>query len=73
MIEAIKILFSKTGVFIVAYLVIGILVGPPQGQQGQLPSSSVQNLGGVGHWFQFFVWVLLWPVGLIFHHPAFTL
>jgi hypothetical protein len=39
-----KVLFSRIGLLILIYFIIGVAVGPP-----------------------------LWPLGVIFHHAAFTL
>jgi hypothetical protein len=70
-----RVLFSKTGILILGYILVGIAVGPPPGQQGKLPSAALATATGstAGAWIQFIIWVLFWPLGLIFHHPTFTL
>jgi hypothetical protein len=70
-----KVLFSKIGMLILAYILIGIAVGPPPGQAGKLPSAALASATGstIGAWIQFVIWVLAWPLGLVFHHPTFTL
>jgi hypothetical protein len=68
----IRVLFSRIGMLILAYILIGIAIGPPPGSAGALPATSATG-ASVGAWFQFVIWVLFWPLGLIFHHPAFTL
>jgi hypothetical protein len=68
-----KTLFSRTGLLIMIYFIIGVAVGPPPGAQGRLPTTVVETSSAIVAWLQFFIWVLLWPLGLIFHHAAFTL
>jgi hypothetical protein len=68
-----KTLFSRTGLLIMIYFIIGVLVGPPPGAQGKLPTTVVETSSAIVAWIQFFIWVLLWPLGVIFHHAAFTL
>lgn len=73
--DALRTIFSKTGLIIGAYFIAGIFLGPTAGHAGHLPSSNFSgNPGGaVGAWFQEIVWVLAWPLGLVFHHPTFSL
>ncbi len=69
-----RILFSKTGMIILTYILVGIAVGPPPGSQGRLPAITAAATGAsLGAWIQFVIWVLFWPLGLVFHHPTFTL
>ena len=68
-----KTLFSRTGLLIMIYFIIGVAVGPPPGAQGKLPTTVVETSSAIVAWIQFFIWVLLWPLGVIFHHAAFTL
>ena len=68
-----RILFSKIGMLILGYILVGIAVGPPPGSQGKLPAVAAATGASVGAWIQFVIWVLFWPLGLIFHHPTFTL
>lgn len=65
-------LFSKTGFWILLYILIGIAVGPPSGSQGKLPLTAATGASLHG-WIQFLIWILFWPLGLLFHHLAFTL
>jgi hypothetical protein len=61
-----KALFSKTGVLIVIYILIGIVVNtaPPH-----VPS-FVANLTSLHSWVQYFISILFWP--LSFWVPSFT-
>jgi len=68
-----KVLFSRIGLLIMIYFIIGVAVGPPPCSQGKLPTTAVETSSAVVAWIQFFIWVLLWPLGVIFHHAAFTL
>lgn len=68
-----RVLFSRIGLLIMIYFIIGVAVGPPPGAQGKLPTAAVETSSAVVAWIQFFIWILLWPLGVIFHHPAFTL
>ncbi len=64
-----RILFSKTGMIILTYILVGIA-----GSQGRLPAITAAATGAsLGAWIQFVIWVLFWPLGLVFHHPTFTL
>jgi hypothetical protein len=69
----IRVLFSKIGILILAYILVGIAFGPPHGSQGKLPSASSATVASVGDWIQFIIWVMFWPLGLLLHHPTFTL
>jgi hypothetical protein len=69
---AFKVLFSKTGLVIVIYVLIGVAVGPPSASQGKLPPLAATGTA-VYQWIQFIIWIFLWPIGLIFHHPTFIL
>lgn len=66
-------MFSRTGMLIVAYVLIGIAVGPPPGQQGNLPAFSEVTSASILAWAQFLIWVIAWPAGVIWHHASFTL
>ncbi|MEP7024203.1 MAG: hypothetical protein ABJB47_10460 [Actinomycetota bacterium] len=70
----IRVLFSRIGILILIYCIIGVAVGPPPGSQGKLPAISQAASGAdIGAWIQFIIWVLFWPIGVIFHHPSFSL
>jgi hypothetical protein len=62
----VKTLFSKTGVLIMIYLVIGIFVNtaPPH-----VPSFGA-NLNALHSWVQYFISIIFWP--LSFWTPSFT-
>jgi len=68
-----RVLFSRLGILILAYILVGIAVGPPPGSQGKLPAATAATGASVGEWIQFVVWVMFWPLGVVFHHPTFTL
>jgi hypothetical protein len=68
-----RVLFSKIGILILGYILIGIAVGPPAGSQGHLPAASGANGNAAAAWIQFIIWIMFWPLGIIFHHPTFTL
>ena len=61
-----KSLFSKTGLIIVIYVLIGVFVNtaPPH-----LPSATA-SLSTLHSWVQYFISILFWP--LSFWHPTFT-
>jgi hypothetical protein len=61
-----KALFSKTGVFIVIYIVIGIFVNTAS---PHVPSFGA-NLNSLHSWVQYFISILFWP--LSFWTPSFT-
>ncbi len=65
-----RTLFSKTGLAIMIYLVIGMFAGPPGG--AGFPPTTLTG-PAIVDWLRWGIWVILWPIGLIFHHPAFTL
>ena len=58
---------------ILIYCIIGIAVGPPPGSQGKLPAVTAATSTSIGAWIQFVVWILFWPLGVVFHHPTFSL
>jgi hypothetical protein len=68
-----RVLFSKIGILILAYILIGIAVGPPPASQGKLPAVTEATGASIGTWIQFVIWVLFWPIGVVFHHPTFSL
>jgi hypothetical protein len=60
-----KTLFSATGILIVIYVLIGVLVNTAA---PHLPTTA----GGTLHsWVQYFISVFFWP--LSFWHPTFTM
>jgi len=65
-------LFSKIGILLLAYFVVGALVGPPGSAAGHFPGRSATG-GSLHAWLQWGIWVILWPIGVVFHHPTFTL
>lgn len=75
MIEAIKTIFTKTGGIILIWFVVGVLAGPTAGHQGHFPATDFSSDPGgvIGAWVQEVIWILFWPLGLIFHHPTFSL
>jgi hypothetical protein len=62
----IKTLFSKTGLFIAIYILIGVFVNtaPPH-----VPSAGA-SLDSLHSWVQYFISILFWP--LSFWDPSFT-
>ena len=64
--DFLKSLFSKTGLIIVIYVLIGVFVNtaPPH-----LPSATA-SLSTLHSWVQYFISILFWP--LSFWHPTFT-
>ncbi len=68
-----KTLFSKVGILIALYVIVGIIVGPPAGNQFVAPTAAGVTGAQIVHWVQVFIWVMFWPIGLIFHHPTFSL
>ena len=69
----ISTLFSKTGFLLLAYFAVGIAVGPPGGLAGHLPSTSAATGTAIHTWLQWIIWVIFWPIGVVFNHPTFTL
>jgi hypothetical protein len=65
-VDFLKSLFSKTGLIIVIYVLIGVFVNtaPPH-----LPSATA-SLSTLHSWVQYFISILFWP--LSFWHPTFT-
>jgi len=62
----VRALFSKTGLFIVIYIVIGIFVNTAS---PHVPSFGA-NLTSLHGWVQYFISIFFWP--LSFWTPAFT-
>jgi hypothetical protein len=62
----IRALFSKTGIFIVIYILIGVFVNtaPPH-----VPTAGA-NLNSLHSWVQYLISILFWP--LSFWTPSFT-
>jgi hypothetical protein len=62
----VRALFSKTGIFIVIYILIGVFVNtaPPH-----VPAARA-NLVALHSWVQYFISILFWP--LSFWTPSFT-
>jgi hypothetical protein len=62
----VKTLFSRTGLLIMIYIIIGIFVNtaPPH-----VPSFGA-NLASLHSWVQYFISIMFWP--LSFWTPAFT-
>jgi succinate dehydrogenase hydrophobic anchor subunit len=61
-----KVLFSKTGLLIVVYVVIGFVVAG-----STFPPHSAVD-GATAHaWIQFFITLFLWPLRLAFPHTTF--
>ena len=71
--SALRVLFSRTGLIIGIYLLIGVFLGPPGHHAGHLPSAHFRNGGDIGAWLTFGIQVLLWPIGVVFHHPSIRL
>jgi hypothetical protein len=61
-----RALFSKTGLLIVIYIVIGVFTNTAS---PHLPTSA-SNVGVFHGWVQYFISVMLWP--LSFWKPTFT-
>jgi len=62
----IRILFTKAGLFIAIYILIGVFynTAPPH-----LPTAAF-SLVALHSWIQYFIAILLWP--LSFWHPIFS-
>jgi hypothetical protein len=62
----IKALFSKIGLFIVVYVLIGVFVNtaPPH-----LPAAAF-SVAALHSWVQYAISILFWPLSL--WHPTFT-
>ena len=62
----VRTLFSKTGLFIAIYILIGVFVNtaPPH-----VPTAG-PNLASLHSWAQYFISILFWP--LSFWTPSFT-
>ena len=62
----VRALFSKTGIVIVIYILIGIIVNtaPPH-----VPTTGA-SLASLHGWVQYFISILFWP--LSFWTPSFT-
>jgi hypothetical protein len=61
-------LFSKTGLLVVIYIIIGLYVGTPS---PHTPPIVAATAGSLHAWIQYIIWVLFWPAGL--WKPSFTL
>lgn len=62
-----RTLFSKTGIIIVIYLVIGFAI-----YRAYIPGTSHTTVNTIASWIQFVIYVMLWPVGLLFSNPLVT-
>ena len=65
-------LFSKIGILLLAYFVVGVLVGPPGAAAGHFPGTAATGTS-IHAWLQWALWVIFWPIGVVFHHPTFSL
>ena len=64
--DFLKALFSKTGLFIVIYILIGVFVNtaPPH-----IPTAAF-TVAALHSWAQYAISILFWPLSL--WHPTFT-
>jgi hypothetical protein len=65
-VDFLKALFSKTGLFIIIYVLIGVFVNtaPPH-----LPAAAF-TVTALHSWAQYAISILFWPLSL--WHPTFT-
>ncbi len=64
--DFIRVLFSKTGLFIMAYILVGVFVNTAA---PHLPSTAA-TFASLHSWVQYAISILFWP--LAYWHPNFT-
>lgn len=65
--DTIRVLFSKTGLIIVAYVIIGIFANTAS---PHLPTNGTVGGALIHSWIQYFISVVFWPLSL--WHPLFN-
>jgi hypothetical protein len=66
-VEFLKALFSKRGVLIAIYILVGVFLNTASPHLPTTPSS----VSSIHSWIQYVISVFFWPLGL--WHPTFTL